>query len=65
MAPAMSEITIHYNPFCEISRNALALIRHAGIEPTIVEYMRTPLTREKVLELLLDPGPPASHTAPT
>lgn len=48
----MSEITIYYNPFCVISRNALALIRHAGIEPTIVEFMRTPPTRATLLELL-------------
>jgi hypothetical protein len=47
----MSEITIYYSPFREISRNALALIRHAGIEPTIVEYMRTPPSRAKLLEL--------------
>ena len=33
----MSDITIYYNPFCVISRNTLALIRHAGIEPTVVD----------------------------
>lgn len=54
----MSEITIYYGPFCEISRNALALIRHAGIEPTVVEYMRTPPTRAKLLELLAAMGGP-------
>jgi arsenate reductase len=48
----MSEITIYYNPFCVISRNALALIRHAGIEPTIVEYLRAPPTRATLLELI-------------
>jgi arsenate reductase len=47
----MSDVTIYYSPFCRISRNALALIRHAGIEPTIVEYMKTPLSRAKLLEL--------------
>lgn len=48
----MSEVTIYYNAFCEISRNALALIRHAGIEPRVIEYMWTPPSRGKVLELL-------------
>ena len=32
----MSDITIYYNPFCVVSRNALMLIRHAGIEPTVI-----------------------------
>ena len=48
----MSDITIYYSPFCVISRNALALIRHAGIEPAVVEYMKTPPSRPKLLELL-------------
>ncbi|HEV8212151.1 MAG TPA: arsenate reductase (glutaredoxin) [Vicinamibacterales bacterium] len=48
----MSDITIYYNPFCEISRNALAVIRHAGIEPTIIEYLWTPPSRATLLELL-------------
>lgn len=48
----MSDITIYYSPFCRISRNALALIRHAGIEPTIVEYTKTPPSRATLLELL-------------
>lgn len=47
----MSDITIYYNPFCEISRNALALIRHAGIEPTVIEYMKTLPSRARLLEL--------------
>jgi Arsenate reductase and related proteins, glutaredoxin family len=54
----MSDITIYYSPFCRISRNALALIRHAGIEPTIIEYMRTPLSRAALLELLADMASP-------
>lgn len=48
----MSEVTIYYNAFCAISRNALALIRHAGIEPMVIEYMSRPPSRDKVLELL-------------
>jgi len=52
----MSDVTIYYNPFCVISRNALALIRHAGIEPTIVEYLRTPLTKGVFLGLVTAAG---------
>ena len=33
-------ITIYHNPDCDTSRNTLALIRHAGIEPTVIEYLR-------------------------
>lgn len=48
----MSDITIYYNPFCVVSRNALTLIRHAGIEPTVIDYLRMRPSREKLLELL-------------
>jgi arsenate reductase len=47
----MSGITIYYNARCVICRNALALIRHAGIEPTVVEYMWAPPSRATLLEL--------------
>ncbi len=49
----MSDITIYYNPFCVVSRNALTLIRHAGIEPTVIDYLRNRLSREKLLETYL------------
>ncbi len=42
MAPA---VTIYHNPECGTSRNVLALIRSAGIEPTIIEYLKTPPDR--------------------
>lgn len=45
-------VTIYHNPKCGTSRNALALIRAAGIEPTIIEYLQKPPTRA-VLEGLL------------
>jgi arsenate reductase len=38
----MSPITIYHNPKCGTSRNVLALIRNAGIEPTVIEYLKTP-----------------------
>ena len=48
----MSNITIYHNPKCGTSRNTLELIREAGHEPTIIEYLKTPPSRA-VLEGLL------------
>lgn len=48
----MSEITIYHNPACGTSRNTLALIRHAGIEPTVIEYLKTPASKQRRRELL-------------
>lgn len=48
----MSEVTIFHNPDCGTSRNALALIRHAGIEPRVIEYLKTPPCKEEVRQLL-------------
>ncbi len=44
--------TIFHNPACGTSRNVLALIRNAGIEPTVVEYLLTPPSRAQLLDLL-------------
>jgi arsenate reductase len=52
----MTDVTIFHNPKCGTSRNALALIRHAGIEPTIVEYLKTPPTKEQLRELVVATG---------
>lgn len=52
----MEEITIYHNPNCGTSRNVLAMIRHAGIEATIIEYLQTPPNRETLLELLQSMG---------
>lgn len=52
----MSEVTIYHNPACTTSRNTLAIIRHAGIEPTIVEYLKTPPTKAQLSQLLADAG---------
>lgn len=43
---------IYHNPKCSTSRNALALIRQAGIEPDVVEYLRDPPSRERLAELI-------------
>ena len=39
------DVIIYYNPDCGTSRNVLGLIRNSGIEPHIIEYLKTPLTR--------------------
>ena len=46
------DVTIYHNPACGTSRNTLALIRHAGIEPTVVEYLKTPYTAAQLRTLL-------------
>ncbi|MEO5688225.1 MAG: arsenate reductase (glutaredoxin) [Burkholderiaceae bacterium] len=48
----MPDVTIFHNPACGTSRNTLALIRHAGIVPTVVEYLKTPPSRERLRSLL-------------
>ena len=48
----MGDITIFHNPACGTSRNVLALIRNSGVEPTIVEYLKVPPGRAKLVELL-------------
>ena len=57
-ANTMSPITIYHNPECGTSRNALALIRHSGVEPVIVEYLKTPPSRTKLVELIVAMGVP-------
>ena len=48
----MSSITIYHNPACGTSRNTLALIRNTGAEPEVIEYLKTPPTRDQLLELI-------------
>lgn len=48
-----ADIVIYHNPECGTSRNALAMIRNAGIEPHVVEYLKTPPSRP-MLESLID-----------
>jgi len=45
-------VTIYHNPRCSNSRGALDLIRNAGIQPEIVEYLKAPPTRERLGQLL-------------
>lgn len=45
-------ITIYHNPECGTSRNTLAMIRQSGVEPIVIEYLRTPPARERLIELI-------------
>ena len=45
-------ITIYHNPACGTSRNVLGLIRNTGVEPRIIEYLKTPLTKAELIVLL-------------
>jgi arsenate reductase len=52
----MSEVTIYHNPNCGTSRNTLAMIRNAGIEPSVIHYLETPPDRPTLVKLLRDSG---------
>jgi arsenate reductase len=45
-------VTIYHNPDCGTSRNTLAMIRASGEEPTVIEYLKTPPSRERLLQLI-------------
>ena len=51
-------IMIHHNPDCGTSRNTLALIRNSGVEPVVIEYLKTPPSREVLLALIAAMGLP-------
>ena len=52
----MTDIVIYHNPECGTSRNALAMIRNAGIEPHVVEYLKTPPNRILLKDLIAKAG---------
>lgn len=52
----MDEVTIYHNPDCGTSRNTLAMIRNAGIEPTVIEYLRKPPAREVLSSMISAAG---------
>jgi arsenate reductase (glutaredoxin) len=54
--PESVPITIYHNPSCGTSRNTLALIRNAGIEPTVIEYLKTPPDRSTLESLIRQMG---------
>lgn len=45
-------VTIYHNPACGTSRNTLAMIRQSGVEPVVIEYLKTPPSRETLVELI-------------
>ncbi|HEX2814399.1 MAG TPA: arsenate reductase (glutaredoxin) [Sphingopyxis sp.] len=48
----MTDIIVYHNPDCGTSRNTLAMIRNAGIEPHVVEYLKTPPSRPMLVQLI-------------
>jgi arsenate reductase len=49
-------VTIYHNPDCGTSRNTLAMIRQSGVEPEVIEYLKTPPLRERLIELIAAMG---------
>ena len=50
--PEAFDVVVYHNPACGTSRNTLAMIRNAGVEPHVVEYLKTPPSRALVKQLL-------------
>jgi arsenate reductase len=54
----MTDITIYHNPNCGTSRNTLAMIRNSGMEPRVIEYLKTPPSRAELVALIAAIGKP-------
>ncbi|TCL62690.1 arsenate reductase (glutaredoxin) [Rhizobium sp. BK251] len=50
------DVTIYHNPACGTSRNTLEMMRAAGIEPTVIEYLQSPPSREELARIISDAG---------
>ncbi|MGO8042838.1 arsenate reductase (glutaredoxin) [Rhizobium johnstonii] len=50
------DVTIYHNPECGTSRNTLAMIQNAGIEPNVIEYLKNPPSREQLIKVIADAG---------
>ncbi|MBA8908865.1 arsenate reductase (glutaredoxin) [Aminobacter ciceronei] len=50
------DVTIYHNPACGTSRNTLALIRNAGVEPTVIDYLKTPPARAVLQDMIAKAG---------
>lgn len=50
------DATIYHNPGCGTSRNTLAMIQNAGIEPTVIEYLNNPPPRDQLAKMITDAG---------
>ncbi len=55
------DVIIYHNPDCGTSRNTLAIIRNAGIEPHVIEYLKTPATRLLLRQLIYRMGVPVRN----
>jgi len=55
---AMTDVTIYHNPACGTSNKVLARVRERGIEPTVIEYLKTPPDRATLLALIKATGEP-------
>ncbi len=51
-------VTIYHNPACGTSRNTLAMIRQSGVEPTVIEYLKTPPNLDELKALIAQMGVP-------
>ena len=49
-------VSIYHNPQCGTSRNTLAMIRQSGVEPVVIEYLKTPPSRTRIVELVSAAG---------
>jgi arsenate reductase (glutaredoxin) len=56
MAKSRADLTIYHNPGCGTSRTTLAMIRAAGIEPQVVEYLKSPPTRSELTTMIEKAG---------
>ncbi|WP_406814347.1 arsenate reductase (glutaredoxin) [Mycobacterium sp. M23085] len=52
----MADSVIYHNPKCSTSRKTLDLLRDSGIEPTVVQYLKTPPSRDELVKLIRDAG---------
>jgi arsenate reductase len=50
------DVTIYHNPACGTSRNTLEMIRNAGIEPVVIEYLHNPPSRTELVRMITDAG---------
>ena len=53
--------TIYHNPHCSTSRKTLELLRDNGIEPTVIQYLKTPPSRAELVKLITDAGIDVAH----
>ena len=49
-------VTIYHNPDCGTSRNTLAMIRQSGVEPVVIDYLKAPPSRDRIMELVAAAG---------